>query len=683
MRQRRNWLYLLFALLIAMAYPVTVYGEDMDSDGGGKTLAPYFFIEGGDGRTDSFPLKETDVLTTINGVIAETYVTQTYANEGTEPINASYVFPASAKVAVHGMTMEIGDQLVTARIREREEAKEEFEEAKSEGKSASLLEQQRPNVFTMDVANIMPGDTARIELHYTELISSTDGAYEFVFPTVVGPRYASPSGDQSAETDQWVASPYQREGETPSGTYNITVRLSTGVPISSLASPSHKIDIARDEASSAQVTLAHTEEYAGNRDFILDYKLTGQEIQSGLMLNTGEKENFFLLMVQPPERCKPEDIPPREYVFILDVSGSMFGYPLDTAKELIKDLVSGLRTSDTFNLILFSGVSYEMSPVSVPATEENIQRAIRLIESPGGAGGTELAPALKNAIAMPKDDSVSRSIVTITDGYISGEKEIFDIIRENLDTTSFFSFGIGDSVNRYLIDGIAKTGLGESFVVTDPADAADTARRFRTYIQSPILTDIHVAYEGFDVYDTEPAALPTLFAQRPIILFGKWRGQPSGTIRITGKSGSQDYSQEIQVSGVTPLETNNALPYLWARTRVEQLSDYGSGEEEQDAVRKEVTQLGLDYSMMTPYTSFVAVIDTIRNKDGQSTDVKQPLPLPLHVSDLAVGGGYMSGSEPGDMILISMAVSIAAIGVLVRRRRRLSPAAGGAKDGTQ
>ena len=389
----------------------------------------------------------------------------------------------------------------------------------------------------------------------------------------------------------------------------------------------------------------------------------------GLTLGKGEKENFFMLMVQPPERYQTEDITPREYIFVLDVSGSMYGYPLDTAKKLIRDLVTNLRETDRFNLILFSGASLQMSPVSVPATVENIGKATALIDAQEGGGGTELVPALENALAIPAEKEVSRSIVVITDGYIAEEKEIFDLINKNAGAASFFSFGIGSSVNRYLIDGIAQTGMGEAFVVTDDQKAAETAEKFRTYIQYPLLTDIRVDYEGFDVYEVEPSVLSTLFAQRPIVLFGKWRGEPAGTIRITGKSGSRDYVQEIQVSDAEPLEENNIIRYLWARKKVERLTDYGFSEDLKGAAKKEVTQIGLDYSMITPYTSFIAVTETIRNESGESTDVKQPIPLPRQVSDLAIGG-YTVGSEPGFMLLLAFAAAAAGINVYSRNRRR-------------
>lgn len=669
MRKMKHRLCILFTLLLFFAHSTTICGAQYDDDTD-ATLAPYFLIDGMDTATDSFPLKETNVSVNINGIFAETFVTQTYSNEGQEPINATYVFPASSRVTIHGMKMEIGDEIITAKIKEKEEARHDYEQAKSEGKSASLLEQQRPNVFTMDVANVMPGDIIRIELHYTEMITPTDGIYQFVFPTVAGPRYTSPSVPKSLKAETWIASPFLRLGDTPREKYNINVNLSAGVPITDLQCGSHKIDVAWDNQTSARISLSNPEEFAGNRDFILDYKLTGTEISSGLMLGTGDSENFFLLMVQPPERYTPETIPPREYIFILDVSGSMYGFPLDTSKELIRNLAGSLRETDRFNVILFSDSLIQMSPESVPATAENVQKAFALIDNEEGGGGTELAPALETALAIPASPGAARSVIAITDGYISGEREIFDIIGRNIGTTNFFSFGIGSSVNRYLIDGIAKTGLGESFVVTDPSEAAATADRFRTYIQSPVLTDVQVTYDGFDVYDIEPPTLSTLFASRPIVLFGKWKGEPSGTIHITGKTGGRDYAEDIPVSAAIPLEANNIIQYLWARTRVERLTDYGMTEDLQANAKKEVTELGLRYSMMTPYTSFIAVTEKVRNTEGKSTDVKQPLPIPMNVSEWAIGNGYTVGSEPGSLLLVLLMAAAVLLNVWYQNSKK-------------
>ena len=676
----KTLLCLLFTILLSTAHPFTTYAAADESDEEEQLLAPYFIVQGTgdeDSPVDSFPLKSTDVITNINGVIAETYVTQTYANEGDVPINARYVFPTASDVTVHGMKMEIGNQVITAKIKEKEEAKEEFETAKSEGKSASLLEQKRPNVFTMDVANIMPGDAVHIELHYTQLITPTEGIYEFVFPTVVGPRYAAPSSADDNNTDNnddndsssgnasndWAASPYLPDGAAPLGDYHITVNLSTGVPIADLSCKTHEVSVAMDSESKARITLSNPEDYAGNRDFILKYRLTGDSIQSGLVLTGGESENYLMLMVQPPEHYTPDEIPPREYIFVLDVSGSMNGYPLDTAKKLINDLADDLKETDRFNLILFANEATLLSEKSMTATSQNIQAALKLVDEQMGGGGTSLLPALNDAISIPKADESARSIVIITDGYISNEQEIFETIEENMDTASFFPFGIGSSVNDYLIKGIAATGLGEAFIVTDSADADDCAERFRTYIEAPLLTDITVNFDGFDIYDTEPSTPSILYAQKPIVLFGKWRGTPSGTITVSGKSGSQSYIQEIPVTDAAVDTQNEALRYLWARTRLDRIAGFGSIRND-SSTKEEITRLGLEYNMTTPYTSFIAVVDTIRNTEGESTDVDQALPLPLHVTNLAVGGGYTAYSEPGDMMFLLLLSCLALTGMI-------------------
>lgn len=648
-RRNRQLCIILAGLLILMSCPVTVYaGREEAEQEKDVTLAPYFLVEGTDSSTDPFPLKGTEVTANVNGTIAEIHVTQRYANEGENPINAKYVFPASTRVVVHGMTMTVGNHMVRAQIKEKEEAKQVYEEAKSEGKNASLLEEQRANVFTMDVANIMPGDEIAIELTYTELIEPEEGLYQFVFPTVVGPRYSGQVTEEEAEADAWVESPYLAEGAPVESTYDITVNLSTGVPIADLACGTHEIKVEQEQETSARVTLADPENFAGDRDFILGYRLKGEVMNSGLMLYEGEKENFFQLTVQPPERYEPEDILPREYIFALDVSGSMDGYALDTAKKLISSLVSGLRETDRFNVILFSDTVWTLAPNSLEAVKPNIESALQLIEDQKGGGGTELLSALLTAYHIPKEEDTARTVVMITDGYISDEKEIFDHIRENLGDASYFAFGIGSSVNRYLIEGIAAAGMGEDFVVTEESEAGEAAERFRTYVEAPLLTDIQVEFDGMEVYGTEPSGIPALYASRPIVIYGKWRGEPGGTVRITGKRGGEDFAEEIPVTEECISPENEAIQYLWARKRVEMLTDYSS--KTGDQVKKEVTSIGLKYSMVTPYTSFVAVVEEIRNPEGDSKDVNQPNKLPFGVSGLAVGGGYMTGAEPGGML---------------------------------
>jgi Ca-activated chloride channel family protein len=630
-----------------------------------KTLSPYFHVLGTESGLEAFPLKSTEVDATVNGVIADVRVRQTYANEGALPIHARYVFPGSTRAALHGMSIRIGDEVTVAKIKEREQAKQEYETAKAQGKSASLLEQHRPNVFTMSVANILPMDRVEVELHYTELLVPTDGVYQFVYPTVVGPRYSNrPAEAPESEATPWVKSPYLHEGDAPPTRFTIRVTLSTAIPLRDVHCLSHAAVVDWKRQDLAEVSLANSADFAGDRDFILDYRLAGEEIQSGLLLYQGEQENFFLLMVQPPEQVRSADIPPREYIFVLDVSGSMDGFPLATAKSLISDLIGGLRPTDLFNVVLFAGGDRVLASSSLEASQENVRRALRAIEAERGGGGTEIVPALKTAMDLPRDEHYSRTVVVITDGFVAAEEEVFSLIATHLDRTNVFSFGIGSGVNRYLVEGMAKAGLGEPFVVTEPGEADEAARKFREYIASPVLTHVQIQFEGFEAYDVEPPAIPDLFARRPVVVFGKWRGPLGGKIELAGESGAGSYTRTLRVADTPPAQENAALRPLWARAKLARLSDFNTAPQGEQVVRQ-IVQLGLTYSLLTKYTSFVAVLEKVRNLDPSTPCVNQPLPLPRGVSDAAVGG-YEVGPEPELWTLLALAAFIVST-VLWRR----------------
>jgi Ca-activated chloride channel family protein len=651
--------------VIAFALCVLVPPLDAAGQSPDKTLSPYFFVEGGDPAIDRLPLKDTRVDVAIVGVIADVTVRQVYENHGTRPINARYVFPASTRAAVYGMTMTVGDVRTVARIRERQRAAREFEAAKREGKSASLLEQSRPNVFTMKLANVLPGDIVVVELKYTELLVPTDGVYEFVYPTVVGPRYSEKSESEAAPGDEFVKAPYTRQGEAPRSEFRLAGVLTTAVPIQELDSPSHILDV-RAAGLRTEIALADSERWSGNRDVILRYRLAGAEIASGLLLFRGPEENFLLLMAQPPETVRPDELPPREYIFVVDVSGSMHGFPLDTAKKLMGDLAAVLHPSDTFNVVVFADGSETFSPASVPATRPNLTRALQFIGQKNGGGGTRLLTALERAVAIQRQPSVSRSIVLVTDGYIDAESAVFDYIRDQRDDVNFFAFGIGSSVNRYLIEGVARTGLGEPFVVTEPAEAAAAAAGLRRYIDTPVLTGIDVKFHGFDAYDVEPSTIPDLFASRPVVVIGKWRGDATGSIELSGTTGRGAYRTSLPISLASADPSHSALRHLWARTRIADLSDFGPGTPSEARVA-EITSLGLAYGLLTRYTSFVAVQQIVRRTTDGADDVDQPLPLPAGVSDRAVG--VTSGPEPDVVWMAALVVALLGWGILRMRRR--------------
>ncbi len=612
-----------------------VFSQPMESED--RTLSPYFFVNSDNPDTDRLPLKSTSVSANISGVIADVLVTQVYKNDGKKPLEAIYIFPASTHAAVYGIKMTIGKRVIEAKIKKRDEARREYEQARDAGKSASLLEQQRPNVFQMNVANIMPGDEIKVELKYTELLVPTDRVYEFAYPTVVGPRYSNQPAASASPAERWVENPYLHQGELSATTFDINVAINAGMPIKDLACTSHKVNAVFSSPSVAKVSLDKKDTYGGNRDYILHYRLDGDKIQTGLLLSEGEKENFFILMMQPPKRITKANIPGREYIFIVDVSGSMYGFPLEISKKLMSDLIGNLRSTDKFNVLLFSGGSTLMAEESLPATQENIQKALNVIERQRGGGGTELLPALKRALSLKKEENFARTIVIATDGYVTVEEEAFDLIRNNLGNANMFAFGIGTSVNRHIIEGMAHVGMGEPFIIAKPEEAQAQAERFRKLIQSPVLTLVKVTFNGFNTYDMEPVSIPDILAERPVLVFGKWRGNLKGTIKLSGISGEGKYAETINVENFKPSKDNAALKYLWARHRITMLSDYNKLRNDDKRV-KEVTELGLTYNLLTAYTSFVAVDSEVRNADGKVTTVKQPLPLPQGVSDYAVGG---------------------------------------------
>jgi Ca-activated chloride channel homolog len=644
MKTRHILLTLLSSLPILLIAAGTMiaasmqFSPDQKSDPD-KTLSPYFFVKSDNPNLDQLPLKATSADVTIAGVIANVSVVQEYANEGKNPVEAIYVFPASTRAAVYSMKMTIGERTIVAKISEREQARKNYEEAKQQGKSASLLEQDRPNVFQMNVANIMPGDRIKVELNYTELLIPEDGMYEFVYPTVVGPRYSNQPAVTAPPREQWVNNPYTHEGEKPLYDFDLKCALNAGLPVSDVICTSHKTDIKFDSPQDAIIRLLPEEKQGGNRDFILRYRLTGDKIQSGILLYPGKDENFFLAMIQPPKQVRLSVVPPREYVFIVDVSGSMHGFPLDVSKKLLRDLIGNLRPTDRFNVLLFAGASNLFSETSVTANEENIKKAISFIDRQQGGGGTELLPALKRALDLTGTEGFARSFVIATDGYVDVEKQAFDLIRNNMNKANFFAFGIGSSVNRLIIEGMAHAGMGMPFVITKPSEAESTAQKFRKYIQNPVLTHIAVSYDKFDAYDVEPLSIPDVFSERPVLIFGKYRGSPSGNIVLKGMNGEGGYETSLPVNTVKASEDNVALRYLWARERIRTLSDYAStGYGGNDEYKPEIIELGLKYNLLTSYTSFLAIDTDIRNKEGNSTTVNQPLPLPEGVSDMAVNG---------------------------------------------
>ncbi len=672
---------LLLGCLIPAAIPAAA--QDDDTAPARTTVeAPYFqVLSATEPGLDALPLKDTQVDVTIAGMIADVAVVQTYANEGTVPLEARYVFPGSTRAAVHGLTMVIGDRVVRATIQTRNEARRAYETAKAQGRTATLLEQHRPNVFGMNLANILPGDVIRVELRYTELLVPEEGEYSFVFPTVVGPRYV---GDRRELTDEsapetpvphaetWTATPHLRPDEPSPATFGLDLELAGGVPIARLGCTTHPVEIRSLAPDCARLALDPAADPAGhaNRDVIVRYRLTGDAVHAGLITTAPgpDKDGYFLAMIQPPRRVDPAMIPPRDYVFIVDVSGSMHGFPLETTKHLLAELIATLRPADTFNIVLFAGAAATLAPEPVPATPANLARAIVLIDAEPAGGGTNLLPALHTAFALPRPPGpLARTFVVVTDGYVAVEAEAFDIVRTQLDQANVFAFGIGSGVNRHLIEGLARAGQGEPFIVTNAEEALSCAQQFRAYIESPVLTGLGVTFDGIHVTDVTPGALPDLFAQRPVILLGRWSGARAGRIHLSGTSGGGAFGSSLDFATATGLDGSRALELLWARERIRALEDDElEGRNPKRAAA--ITQLGLTHGLLTRHTSFVAVDEVVRTS-GTPAAVRQPLPLPQGVSAGAVEGQAVA-TTPEPATAGVLIIAIAALGWAWWRTRR-------------
>ena len=607
-----------------------------------QSEAPYFIIE--NTKPGDMPLEASHAEVYISGIIADVTLTQTYRNNSDSTMEAIYVFPGSSQSAIYDMEMQIGTRIIKAELEEKDAAKLKYKKARQEGKRTSLLEQHRPNVFQMNVANILPGERIKVRIKYTEKLIPENGNYQFVLPTVVGPRFHVPNHEHNAS---FVNMPYTKENTSPSYTYGIDLYLQAGQSIQKISSTSHEIQVKKFSEKVAYINLSETDLYSGNKDFILNYRLSDHSISSGILLYEEEDENFFLATIQPPNFVSDEELPAREYIFIVDISGSMNGFPLEVSKKLMYDLLNALHPTDRFNVLLFAGSSYMFSDTSMLAIDQNIKAVLTNLQNRQGGGGTQLLSALKTALEFPfTDPGLSRSLVLVTDGYISVEKETFELVRNNLDKANVFTFGIGTSTNRFLIEGLANVGQGLPFIVEKQELACDVAENFKRYISTPSLTNISFRTEGFEAFDIEPRTIPDLLGERPINILGKYNGKASGKIIIEGYFAGTKYTQNIDLKNYTPNANNKALSMLWARKKLRLLDDYRKIMYDQSH-KAEMLELSLKYNLLSAYTSFVAVDYEVANDGNRVKTIKQALPLPEGVSNMAVGA-EMSIKKTGE-----------------------------------
>jgi len=630
----------ILSLLVLRGSQITVAAQESETQGTLQVIDPT-------GKPKAkCPLKQTTVKAEISGFLSRVVVTQEFQNPFKERIEAVYTFPLPQNAAVDDMTMLVGDRTVRGKILRREEAEAVYEAAKSGGQVASLLNQERPNIFTQSVANIMPGEQIKITISYVETLKYEDGSYEFVFPMVVGPRYnpgsaagVSTGNGVSADTDKVpdasrITPPPVPEGMRVGHDISLDITLDAGVPIDSLNSKSHDIDTDRDGPGRAHVRLKNGP-VIPNKDFVLKFDVAGKSITDALLTHRSQRGGFFTLILQPPERVTVEDVAPKELVFVLDTSGSMNGFPIEKAKETMKLALDSLYPADTFNIITFAGDTHILFPEPVAATADNLKKAQAFLETRSGGGGTEMMKAIKASLDPSDSQGHVRIVCFMTDGYVGNDMEIISEVQKH-PNARVFAFGIGGSVNRFLLEKMAENGRGEVEFVALNDDGSAAARRFHERVRNPLLTDISVDWNGLPVADVYPARVPDLFSAKPVVLTGRYTSAGRGVIRLKGKMSGREFVREIAVDFPESIAQHDVLAPLWAKLRIDNLMGQDYQGLQQGAMRPElkeaITGLGLEFRLMTQFTSFVAVEEMIVTDGGQPRRVDVPVEVPEGVN---------------------------------------------------
>ena len=635
-------LWILIVSVLALPFLVALYGSETTvAAQTGDNPGSLTVVDSAGNPKSMCPLKHTEVKAEITGFISRVVVTQQFENHFKDKIEAVYTFPLPQNAAVDDMTMIVGERTIKGKILPRDEAQAVYEAAKSSGQMAGLLDQERPNVFTQSVANILPGEQVKITISYVETLRYENGSYEFVFPMVVGPRYV-PGASTGESRGNGFAPDTDRVPDgsriTPRAALAgmrsghdilLEVTLDAGLIVDNIASKSHSIKLDRPNPRSAHLRLKESSTIP-NKDFILRYDVAGQAIQDAVLAHRSSTGGFFTMILQPPARVAPDDVTPKELVFVLDTSGSMQGFPIEKAKETMKLALDNLYPSDTFNLITFSGDTHILFPQPVPATKANLAKAQAFLQSRSGAGGTEMMNAIKAALEPSDDQGHVRIVCFMTDGYVGNDMEIVAEVQKH-QNARVFAFGIGESVNRFLLDKMAEAGRGEVEYVGLNDDGSASARRFHDRVRNPLLTDISIDWNGLKVADVYPQRIPDLFGAKPVVLTGRYSSAGRATIRLKGKVAGNDFTREIPVELPETMASHDVLPSLWARARIDNLMSQnytGKPGTLAPGLTDIITQLGIEYRLMTQFTSFVAVEEMIVTDGGQPRRVDVPVEVP-------------------------------------------------------
>ncbi len=583
-----------------------------------------------DGAARPFTLTHTKVDISVTGFMQSVTVTQTFNNPFTTPVEAVYVFPLPDDAAVHDLELKAGSRVLRAAIQKRADARAMYETAKAEGRRAALLDQERPNIFTQSLANLLPGETVKVTISYVAPLRFDDGVYTLNFPMVVGPRYvpgAKLEGEAqgtgtSVDTDvvpdaSRISPPVARSGRD----IEVHVRVDAGTVIEELWSVSHRLEVDRTTSARVDVDL-HPLDTLPNKDLILRWRVSGPQARAVMLAGGGS----FALMLNPEARQVNAPVTPRELVFVIDTSCSMSGEPLDAARRAMGQAMDALQPTDTFMLIDFASTASSFHPEPLVGTPDNVRRAKAYLQGLPAAGGTNQLDGIRAALARPLEEGRLRLVLLMTDGYIGNEDEILAETRRLRGDARLFGFGVGSSVNHFLLSRLSEEGRGfYSYVRTDE-DPGEAVTRFVRRIERPLIRDVVVDWGGLEVSDVFPNPVADLFDAQPLIVQGRYRKAGAGTVVLRGARGGLPVVFEVPVTLPALESEGRALQMAWARAQVERLSRGRYGDEDAQTISA-ITALGLEHRLVTKYTSLVAV-DEQRVTGDAGTTVMEPTLVP-------------------------------------------------------
>src|SRR5882724_1034141 len=647
-----NWLHskactrLAFALLST----ITVFagwvsgGQDGQSDNARPCVyeGSLLYRSPISGRFESIPLVHTDVTLDVRGLASAATVTQQYVNSGTQPIEAIYVFPLPHDSAVYDLEIRIGNRLIRSTIREREEAKRVYDSAKSEGKRAALVEEERPNIFTASVANLMPGDHIDVRLRYVQPLSWEDGRIRLVFPMVVGPRYTTGTQAVSHTGTGWavdtdavsdasrITPPVRNPDSRPGHDISLSVDLDSGFEFGSINSVSHAITVRRLPDGRRHVELASGTTIP-NKDFVLEVQ-QAESIQPKTTLflspDPASGETYFLLSAFPPT-VQPVKRVPMEMLYMIDVSGSMGGTSITQAREALLQALDRLSPGDRFGILAFNHTYFEFASEPLTATSENIAAARRFVQNLEAGGGTEMLPALLHVMRKPETPGYLRHVVLLTDGDLGNEEEIFAALRRDLGGARLYTVAIGSAPNFFLATKMAQYGRGSFTHIADISEIREQMGRLLKTIESPVLTDVKISFEGVEATDICPERIPDLILHQPLIVYGRIAQGRKGIVHLTARAGDEPYEASFAFDA-SASKFHPGITTLWARKRVDELIDRWrlSDEDGRANIRTEVISHAIRYRLVTRFTSLVAVDEVVANLGGESNTVAVPTELP-------------------------------------------------------